>query len=103
MPGDPNKLLALGEELVHLAHAMAGQGSVSLKEEEFRSVAVILGLFAKSVKTYQATHILCKAGFGEDAHVSLPVSWTLMIPIMPPSNHTPQLSLELEFDTQGAR
>ncbi len=67
MPGDPNKLLALGEELVGLAHAMTGQGSVSFKEEEFGSAAVILGLYAKSVKTFQATHTLCKAGFGEDA------------------------------------
>ena len=52
MPGDPNKLLALGEELVDLAHAMTGQGSVSFKDNEFGSVAVILGLYAKSVKTF---------------------------------------------------
>lgn len=65
MPGDPNKLLTLGEELVDLAHAMIEQASVSFKE--FGSASVIVGLYAKSVKTFQATHALCKAGFAEDA------------------------------------
>lgn len=67
MPGDPNKLVRLGKELVQLAHAMTGKGSVSFRRGESNSVSVILGLYSKSVKTFQATHLLCKAGFAEDA------------------------------------
>ena len=67
MPAKPEQLLRLGEELVKLAHEMTAGGTIAFAEAEFETTSAVLGLYSKSVKTFQATHLLCGAGFGADA------------------------------------
>lgn len=64
-------LLDIGDRLISLVLAMTGKGEVRLREGELGFVAVVLGLYAKAVKTFRAIHLLCVHGLCEDAQALL--------------------------------
>jgi len=63
--------LEIGDRLLAFALAMSGKGEVRMKGEEMGFVAVVLGLYAKAVKTFRAIHLLCAHGLCEDAQALL--------------------------------
>ncbi len=79
LPGEESALsrteyearLVIGNHLLVFALAMSGKGEVRSKKEEMGFVAVALGLYAKAVKTFRATHLLCVHGLCEDAQALL--------------------------------
>ncbi|MFQ5847095.1 MAG: DUF5677 domain-containing protein, partial [Candidatus Methylomirabilales bacterium] len=79
LPGEESALsgteyevrLVIGNHLLAFALAMAGKSEVRLKEKEIGFVAVVLGLYAKAVKTFRAIHLLCVHGLCEDAQALL--------------------------------
>ena len=64
-------LLVMGNHLINFALALTSKSEVRLKEQELGYVGVVLGLYAKSVKTYRAIHLLCVHGLCEDAEILL--------------------------------
>lgn len=79
LPGEESALsgteyevrLGIGNHLLAFALTMTGKGEVRLKEKEIGFVAVVLGLYAKAVKTLRAIHLLCVHGLCEDAQALL--------------------------------
>ncbi len=65
------KLLLTGTHLLNFALSMTAKEKVRMKEEELGFMAVVLGLYAKSVKTFRAIHLLCVHGLCEDAETLL--------------------------------
>lgn len=65
------KLLLIGNHLLNLALGMTAKEEVRMKQEELGFMAVVLGLYAKSVKTFRAIHLLCVHGLCEDAEILL--------------------------------
>jgi hypothetical protein len=76
LPGEESALvrpeyeirLVTGNHLLNFALGMTAKGAVRMKEEELGFMAIVLGLYAKSVKTFRAIHLLCVHGLCEDAH-----------------------------------
>ncbi len=64
-------LLEKGDRLVLLALAMTGGGEARMREAELGFIGVVLGLYAKAVKTFRAIHLLCVHGLCEDAQALL--------------------------------
>ncbi len=68
---DPRKygaLLEEGHSLLDLALRMTHGRELSFKGDRFGFFVVVMGLFAKSIKTFRGIHLLCSHGLCEDAH-----------------------------------
>ena len=68
---DPTKygtLLQEGHTLLDLALRKTTDRSLSFRSDQFGFFAVVMGLFAKSIKTFRAIHLLGSHGLCEDAH-----------------------------------
>ncbi len=79
LPGEESALarpeyethLVTGNRLLNFALGMTAKGAVRMKGEELGFMAIVLGLFAKSVKTFRAIQLLCVHGLAEDAQILL--------------------------------
>ena len=74
----------LGDRLVSIALSAAGKNVVEGAGQDgprFGALTVILGLFAKSVKTFRSIHLLCERGYCEDANALLRALAEVMVTV----------------------
>lgn len=67
-PGKYGDLLEEGQSLLDLALRMPHGRELPFKDDRFGFFVVVMGLFAKSIKTFRGIHLLCSHGLCEDAH-----------------------------------